>query len=90
MDTSCTRETSDKFIHWIREILKCIEDENYKLELNQSNVVPLLAKIESKLNELSDIRNYYAIKDKLIPAAKRTKQDLETFEKEHEILRREA
>ena len=67
--------------------MKCIEDENYKAEINQSNVVPLLAKIESKLNELAEIRNYYAVKDKLKTGA--GKGDLETFEKEYERDKRE-
>lgn len=65
MDPTCPKETAEKFINNMRDILKCIEDENYKAEITQSNVVPLLAKIESKLNELAEIRNYYADKEKL-------------------------
>jgi len=69
MDPTCTREVADKFIHWIKEILRCIDNEGDYQVINQSNVVPVLAKIESQLNELAEVRNYYAVKDKLIPAA---------------------
>jgi len=66
MDPKCTRETTDKFVYWVKEILRCIDSEGDYQVINQSNVVPVLAKIESQLNELAEVRNYYAVKDKMM------------------------
>ena len=60
-DPTCPMKLIDKFLRYIKDILKIMSIED-----DQSDTVETLMKIESKLLDLCEARNYLVMKDQLL------------------------